>query len=775
MNRLPFILLALPVTAWAFDSKISTGQDLHGRAAARAIYNAEHRPILELALSNAGLPGVSQWQAPYRVFVPTLETAMTDLSAEPYTLVPHAPTSATRLRPRVFFPTQFAELPDFSYSLHDWWTGNETCPPNGTSGNPMGVSSNDQCYEFGGWMGTLNSTHFPPQANHMCSHYHTLAAGIGAQCQAHAAGMGYSPNQAGPVPTYLQNTLDCGTDGLCSGDVGYVGPDLGQGDGIDDFLQQCQVVQLMLEAVSQHYFQDTWSAGHMWQRWGGPTPTQIPNLPRGLAVAMTSGMIHGSKAVTTINDRMCAGSEFRYAWGAGLGPSTLIPDNHPAYNGFAEYEAVGDLFMADLNAGGGWIFTAGLPRHWNAAYQNTTMYDCLEKSVRDTYNAGARIYGPAGGWSGTISNAASGLCQDMRANTERMYDGSHLDVAATSLDIDNSIVWGTIVAKSGLGAGDSIALKAQLVAMNTTLWLGSIADGSGFDASTNTQKWGMGTLLGLSDNGAAANNVVPPFADPPAPWDGVDGAGAPDSREEELITAFNRAFAEPWCDRDRFDFDDMNELRRRCQGLGSYSGLDAMARDASCQTCEEFTARHIRIGCSEEDYEVDREPLCARIADPAEVDFLYLDLDPANPLAQDASLAAGHYCRSNTPQFGPCVDITFLGDYEVSYCTTYYFPPWIYQCISCPACLPIGFAWADIQSPYAEEDLHILWTTSGGGGYFTDPTESYSDFVFDILIPPYCGYEMVGGASVQVQVYDPYYAGMGTDFAYAESSCYGSW
>jgi hypothetical protein len=768
------VLLLLPAAAWAFDSKINTGQDLHGRAAARAIYNAEHRPILELALANAGVPGASQWQAPYRIVVPTLETAMPDLAAEPYTLIPRDPASATRLRARFFIPTQFAELPDFSYSLHDWWTGNETCPPNGT-GNPMGVGANDECYLFGGWMGTLNSTHFPPQSNRMWDHYHTLAMGIGGQCQSYAAAMGYPPNQAGPVPAYLQNTLDCGADGLCPGDAGYSVWDIGEGDGIDDFLQQCQIVQLMLESVGQHFFQDTWSAGHMWQRWGGPTPTQIPNLSRGLAVAMTSGMIHGSKAVTTINDRMCAGSEFRYAWGAGLGGSILLPDDGPAYTGFSEYEAVGDLFLADLNAGGGWIFTAGLPRYWNTSYQNTTMYDCLEKSVRETYIAGARIYGPEQSWSSTIGNVRSGLCHDARANNERMYDGSHLDIAATSLDINSTVVWGTIVAKSGLGAGDALSLKAQLTAIDTKLWLGSIADPSGFDASTNTQKWSMGTLLGLSDNANPVNNVLPGYADPPAPWDGLDAAGAADSREEELITAFHRAFSPAWCDRDRMGFDDMNDLRRRCQGLGTYSGLDPQAKETSCQLCEEFSARHIRIGCSEDDYQTDREPLCARVADPADVDFLYLDLDPADPLAQDAGLAAGHYCRSNQPQFGPCVDAYLFGDYEVSYCTTYYFPPWIYQCISCPACLPVGTALAIIDSPYPEDELHIQWTTLGGGGYFTASDQAESPFVFDLLVPYYCGVEAVGGASVQVEVWDPYWASSGTDFAYGESSCYGTW
>jgi len=108
------LTLLLPAAAAAFDSKISTGQDLHGRAAARSVYNAEHRPILELALANAGVPGASQWQAPYRILVPTFDTAMPDLAAEPYTLIPKDPALASRLRSRFFVPTQFAELPDFS-------------------------------------------------------------------------------------------------------------------------------------------------------------------------------------------------------------------------------------------------------------------------------------------------------------------------------------------------------------------------------------------------------------------------------------------------------------------------------------------------------------------------------------------------------------------------------------------------------------------------------------------------------------------------------------
>ena len=67
--------------------------------------------------------------------------------------------------------------------------------------------------------------------------------------------MGYGLGNAGPIPAYLAGTLDCGDDGLCAADDGYPGADNGEGDGMDDFLVQCQALQLMLEGVGQHYLQ----------------------------------------------------------------------------------------------------------------------------------------------------------------------------------------------------------------------------------------------------------------------------------------------------------------------------------------------------------------------------------------------------------------------------------------------------------------------------------------------------------------------------------------
>jgi len=66
------------------------------------------------------------------------------------------------MQTRRFDPQMFANLPDVSYSVADWVMGNERCPLDYTDV----VTDNEQCYAFKGWMGALNSTHFPPQSFH---------------------------------------------------------------------------------------------------------------------------------------------------------------------------------------------------------------------------------------------------------------------------------------------------------------------------------------------------------------------------------------------------------------------------------------------------------------------------------------------------------------------------------------------------------------------------------------------------------------------------------
>lgn len=91
------------------------------------------------------------------------------------------------------------------------------------------------CHEYFPHIGMLNSNHMVPQARRFYDHYHRLA---------------------------LQRAAQCAT----------VFDDLSAAhrDRFRPYVLACEKQALALEAVGQHFLQDAWSMGHMWERWGGP-------------------------------------------------------------------------------------------------------------------------------------------------------------------------------------------------------------------------------------------------------------------------------------------------------------------------------------------------------------------------------------------------------------------------------------------------------------------------------------------------------------------------
>lgn len=741
------LLLASPAAAWESHPDWPATIPLtsqHGRPNARVHYDSEHKQIFEDALSLSGAPAA--WNDEFNIVVPTLEaptwysSPTMLLSGEPYTLIPQQPQVAERLRDRSFVPSMFSELPDFSYALWDWASGNELCAP-----NPPSVTGDD-CYEFGGWMGSLNSTHFAPQATWNYLHYHELAQGIAAQCADYQAALGYAANSASGGSPYLFKTLHCGADGLCPSDATYPGGDGHELNGKDDFLEQCQALALALEAVGQHFLEDSWSSGHMWHRWGGPDTTAFPGLEVGLATAMTSGMIHGTRSVSHMDDRMCEESTWRYAWGATLG--TPLPPGHPAYNSttppHGTYPGAGDLYIGDV-----------------IGIQNTQMYQCVAQSIRETYLASAQIDGAPGGFSpAMITSAGSALCHDQRAINQAMFEGQYMDTGWIDYRIDSIAVWGLIKAKSGVPAG---TLAANLSALYTGLRAASIADPNGIGAATNTGAGALGPFLGI---GANETFPTPPsYRDPPLPWDGLDSTGAADPKEETLLRAFHRANAPYWCD--NIEAQDLFDLRNRCQNTTGDT------QEAACHTCEEFAQRHIRIGCGPNEYEEDKEPLCAYLEeDPADeaYDYIYIDLPESNANRDDAANAATEFCREPDPPIGPCVEAHVFGAYEIAYCSAIFYP--FYQCLGCNQCAGIGTGLAIIDSAFEEEELWINWSSSDG--WFSNFDESYTSVIPNVpLWPATCYFDAVAYVWADVEVCDPYWncttASDGSDW-----SCYGS-
>ena len=84
-------------------------------------------------------------------------------------------TTAHAVQERIHSPSEFSQLPDFSYSLWDWALGNETCPLDHSI-------APDDCHKFAGHMGATNSNHFLPQTSTAYNWYHQLAMNRAAAC-----------------------------------------------------------------------------------------------------------------------------------------------------------------------------------------------------------------------------------------------------------------------------------------------------------------------------------------------------------------------------------------------------------------------------------------------------------------------------------------------------------------------------------------------------------------------------------------------------------------
>jgi hypothetical protein len=259
-SRVVLVALTLASSAAGFDTRCRLeSPDCEGEEAARVSWaHGEHAQLWLDTRVRAGLPAAVD--EPFEVV--SLTVSSESLLPAPLDLVSAKTTREVEI-------AAFAQLPDLSYAMWDWAAGNEGCPPTATENFP-------DCHAFKAHMGWLNSTHFLPQAEEMFFHLHALAL---------------------ERPAHCRTLADAGVD--------------------RQYPLACDREALLIEAQAHHYLQDAWSTGHMWQRWGSPevadfgqsfvaaqSPDQVKVI--GDAVGRASGIIHGAKAITGIDDAMCA-------------------------------------------------------------------------------------------------------------------------------------------------------------------------------------------------------------------------------------------------------------------------------------------------------------------------------------------------------------------------------------------------------------------------------------------------------------------------------------
>ena len=547
----------------------------------------EHRALFERARRAAGLPDSLGATVHLRVF--TDGHTVRDGRASVPTYAP-APFEQTRaVAARAFTLAELAELPDFSYALWDWATGNEQCPLDGVSTDPI------DCHAFSTYMGPVNSNHFLPQARVFYSYQHALALARASECRALAEQLGPDGRASGVFAAY---PLACETEALA------------------------------IEAVAQHYLQDAWSIGHMWQRWGAADLASVPGRTveerraRALLAAMAAGLIHGARGILQavpveagldVNDALNAPNEaVRFVLDGvavrGVGDDYLDVMVSPGSDApAAAYRPQYDRLMA--------CATAGLL----AVYQRAGM---LHGSVNvDATVAASRI------------DPDSDACWQQRATNAAMLAGTGVQYRVLGLQnelpLDARLVsWalpsvGTTAGHAEINPLLRNVFRLDLTRIASRIRLFARASPNGIELADGA----TGDLVGLRPNGfylAAARNTS--YVDPPLPWSGAEASTAPTAavdRALALARTFRLAHASEWCAGTSTEAIELLRARIR----SPHTPLSA--RDAACEACASIAQERLRVG--------GRAPLCTRLVATAPV-------FEAPPDVHDGTVAALSFC-----------------------------------------------------------------------------------------------------------------------------------
>ena len=455
----------------------------------------------------------------------------------------------------------FAGLPDHSYSLWDWVLGNEVCPTGTVTaapGNPV------SCHTLSSHLGPVNSTHFPPQAENIYRWYHSLAIDRATNCK---------DLTDRKMASNLQTTAK---------------------DRLDQMIMECEREALSIEAVGQHFLQDTWAIGHMWERWGFPDIKRFPaEAPapeadaerrlRASIVALTAGLIHGAEAKTGTPDQMSRGDDPDVAW------STPGIRNSPG---------IGDIHLNELKAGGAYLT------------QQTRLIQCSARGLREVYAKTAQAHGalPPNGAIDSV-NLLSNECFAQRAINRALKRGFGLDTGLGFLPlgglVDNAVFGFSLHVVNPLPTLATISrLRERYVLEIANLALrvneqalldrdGTSLAESGLDAVSSSRRLMPPPIMGVFRNGFVTQDPPQRYADPKLPWPSSIGTPPhidnPENHARSIARAFHLAHVADWCTDPEAS---LASLTQRVTDLQAALADDTIA----CEICTEFASRHVSIG-----------------------------------------------------------------------------------------------------------------------------------------------------------------------------------
>ena len=452
-------------------------------------------------------------------------------------------------------PAMFAGLPDYSYALYDWINKNRTCP---AFNQPQYA---DRCHEFMGWLGALNSVHFGTQASDMYAHLHENALELARRSREMREAMTEEEQAA-----YLEE------------------------------IQEAELLALAYEGYAQHFLQDRWAIGHMWERWDSPdTSQEDASLVGHLAIGALSGIIHGAEAVVTqmpaLGFLLMRADPLSSPLPGRSGAAQPMMYRHVRPGGMSDpIPGIGDERYADAIAG-----TFSLSRYDPASRDQSLNVATQLAGLRRCAGAGwAEVIrelgtGPNGGYGiydAPLSPSApsfrvveEGDCWNMWATNESMMTGLLGPNPGRAVALLGAVDF-VLPETPEIGSSDNnivVGDRGELVAYAARLWLYGRDNPNGTEVAQGHMSslaqslgaavgWGRefdpNTLWGFEHGG---HYDLPDYVVPIGLVDEADGQTEPPLAEndirgrdtETLYGFFNGAFSDHWCE----NRDVLRELR----------------------------------------------------------------------------------------------------------------------------------------------------------------------------------------------------------------------
>ncbi|WP_417497084.1 VWA domain-containing protein [Maricaulis sp.] len=461
----------------------------------------------------------------------------------------------------------FAGVPDFSYSIYDWINKNELCPP--VPGGQMPAGTYGDCHNYMVWQGgAFNASHFGSQATRSYQRLHATALDLA--------------RRAAAMRSRATSPADLELHG--------------------DAIREAELMALAYEGYAQHFLQDRWAMGHMFERWGAPEYNANAAALNPLKAILTggfTGIIHGHQSTTGVPDALSspevglvdttvqlASRALRGLYLAvGLDIDAEPPPSAisiPVWRHEGEsstYPGVGDYRAWDMTRerytarahGVTYNAEVGLP----VSQQREEMLACSSAGFRAVIeNFGSSEYGGYGIDSVALSSAAPAgpgpECFDIWATNSSMLAGFGAEFIGVGriADLARSTIRFALPAGDLLEATDALGLTdiqgasggvittsrtdaAEMTRIVGRVALSAYADSDGTDVA----RGGLGTMLGVAtgDRFPIASYLEPASLTTLPP---IDSRG----RDAHTVFGFfNRAGADYFCARSE---DILPGLRR---------------------------------------------------------------------------------------------------------------------------------------------------------------------------------------------------------------------